>query len=178
MTTHFSLAEYDFAADFVRGPIRTAGSAIVRTAADRASSRQRAKCPGRGDRGGRSDPLRGNPALLNQHCSGARRAIDRRPTCWSDGSCHAGRIHLYEGYSAEEITVPIRVLRRLGVETLILTNAAGGLNPSFRAGDLMLNRGSPELCRNGWSQSSDRPQYGGVRNPFSVNDARVSAVSA
>ena len=49
-----------------------------------------------------------------------------------------GRIHLYEGYTAEEITFPIRVMRRLGVETLVLTNAAGGLNPDFQAGNLML----------------------------------------
>lgn len=49
-----------------------------------------------------------------------------------------GRIHLYEGYTAEEITFPIRVMHRLGVETLILTNAAGGLNPNFHVGDLML----------------------------------------
>ena len=49
-----------------------------------------------------------------------------------------GRIHLYEGYSAAEITFPIRMMRRLGVETLILTNAAGGLNADFSAGDLML----------------------------------------
>ena len=49
-----------------------------------------------------------------------------------------GRNHFYEGYTAEETTFPIRVLRRLGVGRLILTNAAGGVNPGFLAGDLML----------------------------------------
>jgi purine-nucleoside phosphorylase len=49
-----------------------------------------------------------------------------------------GRFHLYEGYTARQISFPIRVLRTLGIETLILSNAAGGLNPQFRAGDLML----------------------------------------
>ena len=49
-----------------------------------------------------------------------------------------GRAHYYEGYSAQQITLPVRVMRLLGVHTLIVTNAAGGLNPSFRAGDLML----------------------------------------
>lgn len=51
-----------------------------------------------------------------------------------------GRFHMYEGYSAETVTFPIRVLRELGVETLIVTNAAGGVNTAFQAGDLMLIR--------------------------------------
>ena len=49
-----------------------------------------------------------------------------------------GRFHLYEGYSALEITLPVRVLATLGIGTLIISNAAGGLNPLFRRADLML----------------------------------------
>jgi purine-nucleoside phosphorylase len=49
-----------------------------------------------------------------------------------------GRSHYYEGYSMAEIGFPVRVMQVLGIETLIVTNAAGGLNPEFRAGDVML----------------------------------------
>jgi purine-nucleoside phosphorylase len=49
-----------------------------------------------------------------------------------------GRFHFYEGYSLEEVTFPIRVLKLLGVETLILTNAAGSLNTEFVPGSLMI----------------------------------------
>ena len=49
-----------------------------------------------------------------------------------------GRLHLYEGYSAQEVTFPVRVLATLGVDTLLISNAAGGMNPHYRRGDLML----------------------------------------
>lgn len=49
-----------------------------------------------------------------------------------------GRFHYYEGYSLEEVTLPIRTFGLLGVKNLILTNAAGGINPNFQPGSLML----------------------------------------
>jgi len=61
---------------------------------------------------------------------------------WSDKPVLAmqGRFHLYEGYTPKQISFPIRVMAALGVRTLILSSAAGGLNPQFRGGDLMLIR--------------------------------------
>ncbi len=49
-----------------------------------------------------------------------------------------GRAHYYEGYSLSKITLPVRVMKRLGIEILIISNAAGGLNPLFSAGDVMV----------------------------------------
>jgi purine-nucleoside phosphorylase len=52
--------------------------------------------------------------------------------------CLQGRFHLYEGYAAHEVVFPLRALARLGLEAFVLTNAAGGINESFAAGDLMV----------------------------------------
>lgn len=52
--------------------------------------------------------------------------------------CQQGRTHFYEGYTMQEVTFAVRVMGFLGVSTLILTNAAGGVDPHYRVGDLML----------------------------------------
>ncbi|XP_029616324.1 purine nucleoside phosphorylase-like [Salvelinus namaycush] len=52
--------------------------------------------------------------------------------------CMQGRFHLYEGYAIQKITLPMRIFSLLGVETVILTNAAGGLNQDFKVGDIMI----------------------------------------
>jgi purine-nucleoside phosphorylase len=49
-----------------------------------------------------------------------------------------GRFHYYEGYAMTEVTFPIRVMRELGIQTLFVSNAAGGMNPDFEIGDLMI----------------------------------------
>lgn len=64
---------------------------------------------------------------------------------WWSGTLHGktvcmmqGRFHSYEGYDLRDVTLPIRVMKRLGVKLLILTNAAGGVNTGYEPGDLML----------------------------------------
>lgn len=64
---------------------------------------------------------------------------------WCCGTLHGkrtvmmqGRFHYYEGYSMKDVTLPVRVMQRIGVKTLIVTNACGGVNLSFAPGDLMV----------------------------------------
>ena len=73
-----------------------------------------------------------------------------------------GRFHLYEGYTAAQVTFPIRVLKELGVETLIVSNAAGGLNPLYRKGDLVIIDDHVNL-----------PGLGGVNPLIGPNDERL-----
>ncbi len=50
----------------------------------------------------------------------------------------SGRFHYYEGYTPQEVVFPIRVLKMLGIQTLLLSNAAGGVNEAFKVGDIMI----------------------------------------
>lgn len=89
-----------------------------------------------------------------------------------------GRFHLYEGYSVRQVAFPVRVMQALGVEILILTNAAGGLNLSFRPGDIMVIRDHLNL-------TGENPLVGpnvdewGVRFPdmTAVYDAELTALA-
>ena len=49
-----------------------------------------------------------------------------------------GRFHFYEGYNLKEVTFPVRVMNDLGIKTLCVSNASGGLNPEFKVGDVMM----------------------------------------
>ena len=72
----------------------------------------------------------------------------------------AGRFHYYEGYDMETLTFYVRVMRLLGVGKLVLTNAAGGVNESFRVGDLMLITDHIKLCAESPARGETDPRFG------------------
>ncbi|MFR6379403.1 MAG: purine-nucleoside phosphorylase [Evtepia sp.] len=71
-----------------------------------------------------------------------------------------GRMHHYEGYSYEEVAYAVRVLRLLGCQTLFVTNAAGGVNYSFHAGDLMLITDQIKIFMESPCRGENLPEFG------------------
>ncbi|MCC8042615.1 MAG: purine-nucleoside phosphorylase [Oscillospiraceae bacterium] len=74
-----------------------------------------------------------------------------------------GRVHYYEGYSMEDVVLPIRLMKMLGAEVLLLTNAAGGVNYSFECGDFMLI--NDQICMAPSPLIGENPDELGVRFP-------------
>ena len=77
-----------------------------------------------------------------------------------DVVCMSGRFHYYEGYDFEELVAPIRLFKLLGVETVVLTNAAGGINKSYRPGDIMIIEDQLKLTGASPLRGRNIPEFG------------------
>lgn len=82
----------------------------------------------------------------------------------------SGRFHYYEGYSMQQVVYPIRVMKKLGVDTLLVSNASGGMNPAFEVGDLMIITDhiylQPEHPLRGKNDENLGPRFPNMNNAY------------
>jgi purine-nucleoside phosphorylase len=87
--------------------------------------------------------------------------------------CMVGRFHYYEGYSPAEVAYPIRVMKWLGINKLMLSNAAGGMNPQFKVGDLMIIKDHVSFFTHnpliGPNDSELGPRFPDMTEPYSLD---------
>ena len=84
-----------------------------------------------------------------------------------------GRFHYYEGYDMKQVTFPVRVMKRLGVTQLIVSNAAGGVNPTYKVGTIVLIKDHvnflPEHPLRGQNEARFGPRFVNMSEPYSRN---------
>jgi purine-nucleoside phosphorylase len=93
-----------------------------------------------------------------------------------------GRFHYYEGYTMQQITYPVRVMRFLGVETLLVSNACGGMNPLFKRGDIMLMVDHINLLGDnpliGKNEDDLGPRFPDMSEPYSLELISIAEEAA
>jgi purine-nucleoside phosphorylase len=93
-----------------------------------------------------------------------------------------GRVHLYEGYDANQVTLPVRVLGECGIKTLIVSNASGAMNPEYRSGDIMIIEDHINLTgRNpleGPNHDAWGPRFPDMSDPYASELRKIARVAA